>query len=774
MRRTVPGNSTDRDHSNLKLTGGKKMSKETDTNLIIQNPWGENGPLETLEQVADFTGKFLSAPVDRSPDGLSFHIQQEKGKTNSGIQEVYGRIAAGNKLQVLLRLVNLPTGAHVSSDFVEGLLETFKEFQLTDPPRSCEPGQREIWIEFQGDATPLGPSRENAFLKKLEILNDMARRLQAHIPAVSKDLDRIYKKHSEYLEAVHPCCLDSIKGFSDIMEWARENHDFLAGQCSIALVSPYPVLTDFSLSLMARACQEKGSSLGRFYPTQLTPPSLLEVANKAPGTVVVPADRLTMGGNLYNISTEVRAMFSSLAARGKAVIFTGTYEELQSVLGGGQGGRSDPLEPLVRRIPDIPMTILVQFAVQAEGKRHGGLSRVDEQTFVKQVFDVVAKDSSAMRYRWLPKLVARALGDHFMGLIGSSVSLTSFRDRLKNPTETLSGLGHRPKPERAPHVQEHFFHVLNDPGLPEFFKARILGQDRALGQLITRLSNMVSNWPLHEPLCYLAEGTTGTGKSESARLLARALKIPLKSIDTASMADHYSANAKLRGAGRGIVGSYESGVLEKAAKDHLGVVVEVRDLDHAPTHIRKNLAADFLQILEEGEAETGTGSTFSCANLIFAFTINLPGGRDEQIRRGIGFGEGPSQAEVQSRVIKEVKDLFSPAFLSRIGEPILFEDLSHETLAVIVEKATVTAIQTSAERYAVPIGKVTLEDGLGTAIVASSHLANAMLGARSFLHLGRSLGGQAFRRLLNSDAKPNGKDLVVSRMTGGDLEIKIN
>jgi len=49
-----------------------------------------------------------------------------------------------------------------------------------------------------------------------------------------------------------------------------------------------------------------------------------------------------------------------------------------------------------------------------------------------------------------------------------------------------------------------------------------------------------------------------------------------------------------------------------------------------------------------------------------------------------------------------------------------------------------------------------------------------MLGARSFLHLGRSLGGQAFRRLLNSDAKPNGKDLVVSRMTGGDLEIKIN
>ena len=89
-------------------------------------------------------------------------------------------------------------------------------------------------------------------------------------------------------------------------------------------------------------------------------------------------------------------------------------------------------------------------------------------------------------------------------------------------------------------------------------------------------------------------------------------------------------------------------------------MVEVRDLDHAPTHIRKNLAADFLQILEEGEAETGTGAIFSCANLIFAFTINLPDGQDEKLRRRLGFGEGPTQIEVKSDVIREVKSLFSP------------------------------------------------------------------------------------------------------------------
>jgi hypothetical protein len=768
-------NSTDGNNIISRLKG-KKMPKENDLNLIIQNPWGKAGPLETLEQVADLTGKFMSAPVDWPPDSSSFHILRERAKSNPGIQEVYGRITAGQKLQVIVQLVSFRTGIRVSDNFVEGLLEIFKAFQLADPPRPCDPGQREIWVEFQGEAAPLGPSRENAFLKKMETLNDAAKRLQAHIPLVITDLslDMIYKEHAEYLKPVYPCSVDSANDLSIIKEWARQNHDFVAGQCSVAIVSSYPVLTHFGIAFMARDFLEKGSSLGLFFRNQLTPQLLLELASKAPGSIVIPADRLTIGSNLYNIGIEVRAMFSSLSDMGKALIFTGTYEELQSVLGGGQGGGSDPLKPVVRRIPEVPMEILVQYAIHSECRHYGGLSLADEQKLVKEISDVLEKDSLEMQYHLLCRLVARTLGDRHRGIADASDSLASFRDQLKTPTETLSGLGYRPKSLRAPHVQKHFLQVLNDPELPGFFKSRIIGQDKALGQLITKLLDMVSTGKLHEPLCYLAEGTTGTGKSESARLLARALGIPLKRIDAASMADHYSANAKLRGSGRGIVGSYESGVLEKAAKDHLGVVVEIRDLDHAPVHIRKNLAAEFLEILEEGEAESGTGAIFSCANIIFVFTINLPDGRDEKLRRGFGFGQGPTHIEVQSDVIKEVKSLFSPAFLGRVGEPILFDDLSHVTLAVVVEKAINSAIQTAAERYSVSIGKVEMEDGLGMSIVVSSHLANAALGARSFIHLGRSLAAKAFRLFLHSGINPDGGNLTVRRRQTGDLEINIS
>ena len=157
----------------------------------------------------------------------------------------------------------------------------------------------------------------------MEILNDAARRLQAHIPVVLSDpgLDKIYKEHSEYLNPVYPCGVDSVDALAMIIEWAQQNHDFVTGQCSVAMVSPHPVLTDFVLAVMAQVFMEKGSSLGRYVRTQLTFQSLLDVANKAPGTVVIPADRLTIGSNLYNIGSEVRAMFSSTKRYGKGGFF---------------------------------------------------------------------------------------------------------------------------------------------------------------------------------------------------------------------------------------------------------------------------------------------------------------------------------------------------------------------------------------------------------------------------------------------------------------------
>ena len=103
------------------------------------------------------------------------------------------------------------------------------------------------------------------------------------------------------------------------------------------------------------------------------------------------------------------------------------------------------------------------------------------------------------------------------------------------------------------------------------------------------------------------------------------------------------ASAQLLGSGRGIVGSYRAGRLEEAAHHHGGVLVEVSDIDHAPPGVRSFLADLFLQVLETGEAQSGAGAIFSCASVVFAFTLNLPGGGDEAVRRRLGFGDAPSR-----------------------------------------------------------------------------------------------------------------------------------
>ena len=220
-----------------------------------------------------------------------------------------------------------------------------------------------------------------------------------------------------------------------------------------------------------------------------------------------------------------------------------------------------------------------------------------------------------------------------------------------------------------------------------------LQSDRDLTALANRLQNESLMRPDHQPLCYCAQGTPATGKSQSARLIAEFLGIPYVNIDAASIPDFYTASAQLLGSGRGIVNSYQAGRLEQAAKHYKGVLIEVSDLDHAKPQVRSSLADLFLQALENGEAQSATGEMFSVANCIFAFTINLPEGMDETIRKSIGFGEGPSENQIMKDVIRAVKGLFSSAFISRIGTPILFDPLSGNDVTEIL----VRGIHTSAE-----------------------------------------------------------------------------
>gem|GEM_PF-3002385 len=117
-----------------------------------------------------------------------------------------------------------------------------------------------------------------------------------------------------------------------------------------------------------------------------------------------------------------------------------------------------------------------------------------------------------------------------------------------------------------------------DPSVDLFIKdvielldaGHIVGQDRALKQLVHRLQTECLTRPAHQPVTYCAQGTPGTGKSQSAVLIAWRLNVPFVNIDAASMPDFSTACSQLLGAGRGIVMSHQPGRIEQVANHHCG------------------------------------------------------------------------------------------------------------------------------------------------------------------------------------------------------------
>jgi hypothetical protein len=532
------------------------------------------------------------------------------------------------------------------------------------------------------------------------------------------------------------------------------------------------VATDFALAVLARVGQVQDRLLGVLSLSSIGTRDLIELSRKAPGTVVVPASRMSLGSSHYDAEREVPPLLRALSAAARPVVFTGFYVDLQAVFHGGQGGQGDPLQPVVRRIPvTVPFDVLARFAVRAAARHVGGLSQTAEDELTSATLDALRPENASARQRLLPAVAHRAVRVWESGQ-SPTVSAATFVSRAGALSETFAGLSDSPRVSRAPSVQQQFVERLVDPRFLEYLQEHLLGQEDALAALAARLRMECLTRPLHQPIRYIVQGTPGTGKSQSAVLLARRLGVPYVNIDAASMPDHHTAASQLLGSGRGIVGSYQSGRLEQAAKHHAGGVLEVADLDHAAPSVRALLTDLFLQVLETGEAQSAKGALFSCANLIIGFTMNLPEGRDEAVRRGVGFGI-PSEREVRHRVAAEIRQLFSGAFLSRVGTPILFAPLDGEALASILERAVEAAVRAASAHLRVPLEGVVMSRDLGARLVASLEGSVLTSGARVVAEHGRMLAAQAFLALLAQGVPLEGRTLCVEAGAEASLLLEI-
>ncbi len=210
---------------------------------------------------------------------------------------------------------------------------------------------------------------------------------------------------------------------------------------------------------------------------------------------------------------------------------------------------------------------------------------------------------------------------------------------------------------------------------------RVVGQREAVEALAKRLR--LNKGPLKEHYAkpdgvLLFLGPTGVGKTELAKALAEFLfgdEIKMIRLDMSEYSDSSIAVDKLIGMPRGIVGSERGGILTNQVRENPYSVILLDEVEKANPYVL-NL---FLQVFDEGWLTDGRGKRVYFSDTIIVMTSNLGSDEFKKFTRPLGFlPEGAAIGDLKKTIMKEVENTFSPEFLNRIDDIIIFSPLTRE------------------------------------------------------------------------------------------------
>ena len=183
---------------------------------------------------------------------------------------------------------------------------------------------------------------------------------------------------------------------------------------------------------------------------------------------------------------------------------------------------------------------------------------------------------------------------------------------------------------------------------------------------------------------FLFLGPTGVGKTEVARSLAEFLFGSEKSLVRFDMSEYMEKHtvAKFIGSPPGYIGHDEGGQLTEKLRRAPYSVVLFDEVEKA----HPDLFNILLQVFEDGVLTDSQGNTIDCKHAIFIMTSNI-GARFIQKRTTLGFqtSADSSREKMEEQVMSSVKQTFSPEFINRLDEIIIFDELIEQDLLQIVD-----------------------------------------------------------------------------------------
>ena len=218
-------------------------------------------------------------------------------------------------------------------------------------------------------------------------------------------------------------------------------------------------------------------------------------------------------------------------------------------------------------------------------------------------------------------------------------------------------------------------------------KREIIGQDDAVDKIVKAIQrNRVGLKDPGKPIgTFMFLGPTGVGKTHLAKKLAEYLfdsKDALIRIDMSEYMEKFTVS-RLVGAPPGYVGYEEGGQLTEKVRRKPYSVVLLDEIEKAHPDVFNLL----LQVLDEGRLTDSLGRRIDFKNTILIMTSNIGTRQLKDFGQGVGFSTNTVSEKDYSRGViqKALNRAFSPEFLNRIDDIVMFDQLDKESIFKIID-----------------------------------------------------------------------------------------
>ena len=225
--------------------------------------------------------------------------------------------------------------------------------------------------------------------------------------------------------------------------------------------------------------------------------------------------------------------------------------------------------------------------------------------------------------------------------------------------------------------------------LKKLIQSKLIGQDDAVEKVVRAIQrNRAGLKAPDKPIgSFIFLGQTGVGKTQLAKILASEIFDSEENLVRVDMSEYMEkfAISRLIGSPPGYVGYEEGGQLTEKIRTRPYSVILLDEVEKAHPDIFNML----LQVLDDGFLTDSLGRKINFQNTIIIMTSNIGARQVKDFGNGLGYETSSQKAqsrEIEKGVIeKELKKTFSPEFLNRVDDIVIFNNLEKKHIRKIVD-----------------------------------------------------------------------------------------